>query len=97
MASTLQAAHQLKLFVIGSHGLAKGALATHCADAVREAMPEIANDAQRALQFNRSTPGLAVSLVGISTLRHLEDLLAVAARAPLPREAYPRLYRRAGA
>ncbi|MBX3661045.1 MAG: aldo/keto reductase [Burkholderiales bacterium] len=96
VASTLQAAYQLKLFVIGSHGLAKGALAMQCADAVREAMADAANDAQRALQFNRSTPGLGVSLVGVSTPRHLEDLLAVAARKPLSREAYLRLYRRAG-
>lgn len=96
VASTLQAAYQLKLFVIGSHGLAKGALAMQCADAVREAMADAANDAQRALQFNRSTPGLGVSLVGVSTPRHLEDLLAVAAREPLSREAYLRLYRRAG-
>lgn len=94
VASTLQAAHQLKVFVIGSHGLAKGALATQCADAAHEAMPDLTNDAQRALQFNRSTPGLGVSLAGISTPWHLEDLLAVAARAPLAREAYLRMYRR---
>jgi aryl-alcohol dehydrogenase-like predicted oxidoreductase len=96
VASALQAAHQLKIFVIGSHGLAKGALAAQCADAVRGAMPELANDAQRALQFNRSTPGLGVSLAGISTAAHLDDLLAVAARPPLAREAYLGLYRRAG-
>lgn len=96
VASTLQAAHQLKIFVMGSHGLAKGALAGQCADAVRTAMPDSANDAQRALQFNRSTPGLGVSLAGISTPAHLDDLLAVAARPPLAREAYLRLYRRAG-
>jgi len=97
VASTLQAAYQLKLFVIGSHGLAKGALAAHCADAVRDAMPDCANHAQRALQFNRSTPGLGVSLAGISAPEHLDDLLAVAARPPLAREAYLSLYRRAGA
>ncbi|MDP1674612.1 MAG: aldo/keto reductase [Burkholderiales bacterium] len=96
VASTLQAAYQLKLFVIGSHGLAKGALATQCADAVRGAMPDLANDAQRALQFNRSTPGLGVSLAGMITPAHLDDLLAVAARPPLAREAYLGLYRRAG-
>jgi aryl-alcohol dehydrogenase-like predicted oxidoreductase len=96
VASTLQAAHQLKIFVMGSHGLAKGALAGQCADAVCAAMPDAANDAQRALQFNRSTPGLGVSLTGISTPAHLDDLLAVAARPPLAREAYLRLYRRAG-
>ncbi|MBX3651823.1 MAG: aldo/keto reductase [Burkholderiales bacterium] len=95
VASTLQAAHQLKLFVIGSHGLAKGVLATQCADVLRGALPDLANDAQRALQFNRSTPGLGVSLTGISAAAHLDDLLAVAARPPLVRETYLGLYRRA--
>jgi hypothetical protein len=47
------------------------------------------------LQFNRSTPGLGVSLVGISTPAHLEDLIAVSAQAPLAREVYLKLYRRA--
>ena len=95
VASTLQAAHQLRVFVMGSHGLAKGQLAVHGVDALRAAMPDMANDAQRALQFNRSTPGLGVSLAGISTPAHLDDLLAVAAQPPLPREQYLRLYRRA--
>jgi len=96
VASALQAAHQLKIFVIGSHGLAKGALAAQCADAVRGAMPDLANDAQRAFQFNRSTPGLGVSLAGISSPAHLDDLLSVAVRPPLVRETYLGLYRRAG-
>jgi aryl-alcohol dehydrogenase-like predicted oxidoreductase len=95
VASTLQAAHQLKLFVMGSHGLAKGALAGQCADALRAAAPDCANDAQRSLQFNRSTPGLGVSLAGISTPAHLDDLLAVSRIPPLAREAYHRLFRRA--
>ncbi len=95
VASTLQAAHQLKVFVMGSHALAKGALAVQSADALRGAMPDAPNDAQRALQFNRSTPGLGVSLAGISSPGHLDDLLAVAARPPLARETYLALYRRA--
>jgi len=95
VASTLQAAHQLKIFVMGSHGLAKGVLAEQCADAVRAALPGAGNDAQRALQFNRSTPGLGVSLVGISTPAHLDDLVAVSAQTPLARESYLQLYRRA--
>jgi len=96
VASTLQAAYQLRLFVIGSHGLAKGKLATAGIDTLCAAMPDCRNDVQRALQFNRSTPGLGISLTGISTPDHLGDLLAVAALPPLPREVYLGLYRRAG-
>lgn len=95
VASTLQAAHQLQLFVMGSHGLAKGRLADTCVDSLRAALPDMTNDAQRALQFNRSTPGLGISLAGISTPAHLDDLLAVAAQPPLARTDYLKLYRRA--
>lgn len=96
VASTLQAAHQLRLFVIGSHALGKGLFAAQCADALRAALPDAANDARRALQFNRSTPGLGVSLAGISAPAHLGDLLAVARTEPLARAAYLGLYRRTG-
>ncbi len=95
IASTLQAAHQLHVYVLASHTLGKGRLAQHCAESVQAALPELDNHAQRALQFNRSTPGIGTSLVGVSTLAHLEDLLAVARTPPMPRQAYLRLYRRA--
>ena len=95
VASTLQAAHQLKIFVMGSHGLAKGRLAISGVDGLRAAMADLANDAQRTQQYNRSTPGLGVSLTGISTPAHLDDLLTVAEQAPLARADYLQLYRRA--
>lgn len=95
VASTLQAAHQLKIFVMGSHGLAKGHLAAAGTESLQAVMPDMSNDAQRMLQFNRSTPGLGVSLAGISTPAHLDDVLAVAERAPLARADYLQLYRRA--
>jgi aryl-alcohol dehydrogenase-like predicted oxidoreductase len=53
------------------------------------------NDAQRALQFNRSTPGIGTSLVGISDPAHLDDALAVARLAPLAKPEYLALYQRA--
>lgn len=95
VASTLQAAHQLRIFVMGSHGLAKGRLTGTGVDGLRAALPDMAGDAQRALQFNRSTPGLGVTLAGISTPAHLDDLLEVAAQPPLARADYLKLYRRA--
>ena len=95
VASTIQAAFQLKVYAMASHTLAKGRLAGHCEDAVRRALAQFANDAQRALQFNRSTPGLGTSLVGISTAAHLDDLLAVARAAPMAQADYLKLYQRA--
>ncbi|HUW98979.1 MAG TPA: aldo/keto reductase [Acidiferrobacter sp.] len=93
-ASTLQAALQLKLYTVASHGLFKGHLAQQSVDILTQAMPQLANNAQRALQFNRSTPGLGTTLVGLSSPAHLDDVLAVA-RAPLLRhESYMALYHR---
>ena len=80
---------------MGSHGLAKGTLAEQCPDSVRAAAPADWSNAQCALQFNRSTPGLGVSLTGISSPAHLDDLMAVCQQPPLAREVYLQLYRRA--
>jgi aryl-alcohol dehydrogenase-like predicted oxidoreductase len=95
VASTIQAAHQLRVYVLASHTLGKGMLARQCADAVLQALPQLANHAQRALQFNRSTPGIGTSLVGVATPAHLDDVLAVARLAPMPKAEYLRLYERA--
>lgn len=94
VASTIQAAFQLKIYVMASHSLAKGTLAQNCVDSVRQALPRCANDAQRALQFNRSTPGIGTSLVGVGTPAHLDDVLAVARMPPMARAEYQRLYER---
>ncbi|MCC6610714.1 MAG: aldo/keto reductase [Burkholderiales bacterium] len=96
VASSVQAAHQLRVYVMASHSLGKGLLARECADAVAAALPDYASHAQRALQFNRSTPGIGTSLVGVSTPGHLADLLAVAQRPPLAKAEYLKLYARAG-
>ncbi|HVC11745.1 MAG TPA: aldo/keto reductase [Burkholderiales bacterium] len=93
VASTLQAAHQLRVYVMSSHALGKGRFAHD--DPLAAALPALANPAQRALQFARSTPGIGTALAGVSTPAHLEDLLAVARVSPMPREEYLRLYRRA--
>lgn len=95
VASSIQAAHQLRVYAIASHTLGKGSLATQCTDGVADALADLANHAQRAMQFNRSTPGIGTSLVGISDPAHLDDLLAVARRAPLSRTEYLKLYERA--
>jgi len=94
VASSLQAAHQLRVYVMASHVLGKGRFALD--DPLAAALPGMANAAQRALQFARSTPGIGTALAGVSTMAHLDDLLAVARCAPLPQSDYVRLYRRAG-
>jgi aryl-alcohol dehydrogenase-like predicted oxidoreductase len=88
IGSTIQAAFQLKLTIMASHPLGKGLLAREEVPSLQEAMPDLADAAQRAVQFVRSTPGIGVTLVGLSTPLHLPDLLAVARQLPLPKERY---------
>jgi aryl-alcohol dehydrogenase-like predicted oxidoreductase len=81
--------------MMASHTLLKGHLGQQSVDIVAERLADLPNAARRALQFNRSTPGLGTSLVGISRLEHLDDLLAVAALPLLERQAYLGMYRKA--
>jgi aryl-alcohol dehydrogenase-like predicted oxidoreductase len=93
IASTLQAAHQLKVYVMTSHALGKGRFAAD--DPLAAGVPGLANPAQRALQFARSTPGIGTALAGLSAPAHLEDMLAVAHTPPLAKQDYAKLFRRA--
>ncbi|WP_414039908.1 aldo/keto reductase [Acidithiobacillus sp. M4-SHS-6] len=88
IGSTIQAAFQLKLTIMASHPLGKGLLAQEEIPSLQEGIPELANAAQRAIQFVRSTPGIGVTLVGMSSPLHLADFLAVAKQLPLPKERY---------
>jgi hypothetical protein len=58
VASALQAAHQLEVFMMASHTLLKGTSQRQSVDVVAERLADYPNAARRALQFNRSTPGL---------------------------------------
>ncbi|HSD42239.1 MAG TPA: aldo/keto reductase [Burkholderiales bacterium] len=95
LASTVQAAHQLRVYAMASHVMGKGAFAAAAAGSVRARLSGLANDARRALQFARSTPGIGTALVGVSTPAHLDDALAVARTAPLERADYLALFERA--
>ena len=95
MASTLQAAYQLGIYVMASHTLMKGHLAMPQYDQLAPFLALLENPAQRAIQFNRSTPGLGTSLVGMSQMAHLSDLLAVSQILPMTKQSYLNLYAKA--
>jgi len=57
VASSIQAAHQLRVYAMASHAMGKGAFAGTGAESVRARLADLPNDAQRALQFARSTRG----------------------------------------
>jgi aryl-alcohol dehydrogenase-like predicted oxidoreductase len=88
----LTAAQELDLFVTTSVPLMQRQLTTGLPPIVSALFPGFETDAQRAIQFVRSTPGIHVSLVGMSDVAHVEENLAVATRPLAPKEEYLRLF-----
>jgi aryl-alcohol dehydrogenase-like predicted oxidoreductase len=63
---------------------------------VREPLGGLATDAQTAIQFVRSTPGITTALVGMSRVAHVEENLQLARIAPVLSEDYQRLFKEGG-
>ncbi len=93
VASTLQAAYQLRLYAMACHTLHKGHLARVPLPPLAERLPGL-SPAQQAIQFARSTPGVGTALVGMYHARHLEEALEVARMAVMDKKMYLSLYQR---
>ncbi|HTO09360.1 MAG TPA: aldo/keto reductase [Myxococcota bacterium] len=61
----------------------------------RQAFPDLATDAQRCLQFARSTPGVTTALVGMRSPEHVDENLALAEHEPCKPELIDALFERA--
>jgi aryl-alcohol dehydrogenase-like predicted oxidoreductase len=90
--STLDAALNLGISVICSASLFQAQLAQQLPPFVAEALRGTETDAQRAIQFVRSTPGVTTALVGMSQVRHVEENLRLARIAPAPTEEFLKLF-----
>jgi aryl-alcohol dehydrogenase-like predicted oxidoreductase len=86
-------AKALGMGVFASASLLQGRLARDLPPILKEAFPELATDAQRALQFVRSTPGIDVALVGMKSIAHVEEVLALMRHRPASHEALMKLFR----
>lgn len=80
--SPLAAAEALGLTVMISATLKQGLLASPFMADLTPFFPEAQTDAQRAIQFVRSTPGVTSALVGASQMKHVEEDLALAQVKP---------------
>lgn len=76
------------LMVFGSASLLQGSLTDGLPDGIVSCFPGFQADAQRALQFVRSTPGVTSALVGMSSDEHIRENLTTASVAPLTVEQY---------
>ena len=91
--NVLSAAAGLGIAVVASATLMQTQVLEHMPDAVRDLLPGLETNAQRAIQFTRSTPGIAVALVGMARPEHVRENLGVAQSPPVSPEEYLRLYR----
>ena len=91
--NVLTAAASLEMVVVASATLSQARALEQMPAGVVELLPGLEGNAQRAIQFTRSTPGITVALVGMGRCRHVVENLGVARVPPLGREAYMKLYR----
>ncbi|MGH9359033.1 MAG: aldo/keto reductase [Terriglobia bacterium] len=80
------------LMVFASASLLQGQLTSGIPQDLARRFPLLATDAQRALQFVRSTPGITSALVGMSSLEHVDQNVATANTPPLNSDQYRALF-----
>ncbi|MBV8053776.1 MAG: aldo/keto reductase [Deltaproteobacteria bacterium] len=93
--SLLAAADAMGVAVCASASLLQGQLTSRLPEVLQSAFPEMESDAQRSIQFVRSTPGIGVALVGMSSAAHVAHNLATLKHPPAP-EALMKLFTPAG-
>jgi len=88
----LEAATRLGVYVMASASVYQGQLTKNLPPVVAQFLPGLQTDAQRALQFVRSTPGIGTALVGMKSVEHVEENAAVTGVSPLPAADFARLF-----
>ena len=88
LAPLLQVARAHRLTVFASASLLQGQLTQGLPPKLRSWFPRLRTDAQRAIQFVRSTPGITCALVGMSNLEHVQENLGTTSTAPMTLEQF---------
>jgi aryl-alcohol dehydrogenase-like predicted oxidoreductase len=91
----LQAAQSMGIAVCASASILQGRLAQGLPNVVADAFFGLASDAQRSVQFVRSTPGVDVALVGMKSVAHVREIIDTAKVPPAPYDAILKLFRKA--
>ncbi len=91
--SVLDHAVDLDISVVASASILQSRLAQGLPEIFQERLGGLETDAQRAIQFTRSTPGIDVALVGMSKAAHVSENLGVAQVPPVALAEYLQLFR----
>jgi aryl-alcohol dehydrogenase-like predicted oxidoreductase len=85
-------AERLGVTAIASASLLQARLSGRLPEHIRTGLGSLATDAQTAIQFVRSAPGVATALVGMSKIQHVEENLGLVQVEPASRESFARLF-----
>jgi aryl-alcohol dehydrogenase-like predicted oxidoreductase len=91
--TVMEAAGELDITLIASASLLQGQVARNLPAFVAEALG-LENDAERALQFVRSSPGITTALVGMSRVEHVKANARLVGLAPATAEEFTKLFSR---
>jgi aryl-alcohol dehydrogenase-like predicted oxidoreductase len=90
--SLIEAAQRLDIYVMTSASIYQGQLAKNLPPIIGEFLPGLDTDAQRALQFVRSTPGVGTALVGMKQVAHVEENARASQVPPLGWDLFQKLF-----
>ena len=88
----LESARRLDVYVMTSASIYQGQLAKNLPAVIARFLPGLDTDAQRALQFVRSTPGVGTALVGMKTPAHVAEAARLCAVSPVPWSEFQKLF-----
>ena len=91
--TAMEAADELGITLIASASLLQGQVAQNLPQFVAQALG-LENDAERALQFARSAPGITTALVGMSRSAHVEANARLVQVPPAGVEQFSKLFSR---
>jgi aryl-alcohol dehydrogenase-like predicted oxidoreductase len=91
-ATLLEAAEALGVTVVASASMLQGRVAQNLPSSVRLPLGSLETDAQTAVQFVRSTPGITTALIGMSRTEHVEENLKLVDVAPVDAEDFSQLF-----
>jgi aryl-alcohol dehydrogenase-like predicted oxidoreductase len=86
--SAVEAATSLGVTVIASASMLQGRVARGLPETVRQSLGSLDTDAQTAIQFVRSSPGITTALVGMSRVQHVEENLQLTNVEPVSEEDF---------
>lgn len=90
--SIIEAAAALGVTVVSSASILQGQVARSLPESIRDPLGSLATDAQTAIQFVRSTPGITTALVGMSNREHVEENLQLMRVEPLHPDDFRRAF-----